>query len=227
MLFSLKLWYLLSITLQIRLAVSKSCIKQEKQLGIQALLHPHSLPPTLGGSKVKDNWEQNRIFLRESKQVKLSLQVQCDNTVNKGISQPTMLFQKWDVQILARVLMWTVSVNIPRRQSLSRLLFLPLKPRVLQPETVALAHHHFFTSARLSYIEYFVIKQNSLFLKFMLCWDILLRKLEVNNEIFWTASQQPQNSWQAKKGPRRLESSYWALLCWVYKAFRKKMLQFL
>lgn len=133
-----------------------------------------------------------------------------------------MLFQKWDVQFLARILMWTISVNIPRWQS--RFLFLPLKPRVFQPETVALAHCH-FTSARVSHVDYFAIKQNSLFPIYVML-KRLLRKLVVNNDIFWTASQQLQNSWQAKEGPRRLENIYWALLCWVFKALRKKKCSF-
>lgn len=51
-------------------------------------------------------------------------------------------------------------------ESLSRFLFLPLKSKVFQPEIVGLAHHQFlFTSVRLSYAKYFVIKQNSLFPK--------------------------------------------------------------
>lgn len=42
--------------------------------------------------------DQNSIFPIENKQIKLALKVQC-NTANNGISQPTTLFQKWDVQI--------------------------------------------------------------------------------------------------------------------------------
>lgn len=66
---------------QIRSAVFKSCIENQEQLGIQAVLHPHLLPPALGGSKVKDNWEDRiGFFPRENRQVKLSLQVQYANT---------------------------------------------------------------------------------------------------------------------------------------------------
>ena len=169
-------------------------------------------------NKVEDNSENGIGFFPEktSKQnLKLSYKVQYDITVNNGISQPATLFQKWDVQIFGQ----SPDVNFicqhtTLTESLSRLLFLPLKSKVFQPETVGLAHHQFlFTSVRLSFVECFVIKQNSLFPKFMLCWKILLRKLEVNNEIFWTASQQPQHSWQAKEHCERLESNYWAMLC--------------
>lgn len=87
--------------------------------------------------------------------------------VNNCISQPTTLFQKWDVKIFGQ----SPDVNFicqhtTLTESLSRFLFLPLKSKVFQPEVVGLAPHQFlFTSVRLSYVKCFVIKQNSLFPK--------------------------------------------------------------
>lgn len=174
-----------------------------------------------GGRQLR---KQNKVFFpRKNKQVKLPLKVPYDITQWTLISQPTILFQEWDVQIFGQSPdMNFICQHTTLTESLSRFLFLPLKSKVFQPETASLAHYQlFFTPVRLPHVECFVIKQNSL-PKFMLCWEILLRKLEVNNEIFWAASQQPQHSWQEKEGCERLGSSYRAVLCQGIKAFRKK-----